>query len=118
MHEMSYCIRLVNMACENVDIENEKVTELSIKIGAMTGIVPDYLVKYFPEAAAGTAAADATLDIESIPVSGECTDCGLTYEPNAGNDYRCPHCKSLKFDLKHGREFELVSIKAAPLQNS
>ena len=112
MHEMSYCIRLVNMASENVDIENEIVTGLKINVGAMTGLVPDYLQKYFPEAAKGTVAENAELEINFIPVSGICGDCGKSYEPSAANDYRCPHCKSLKFDLKTGREFELESITA------
>ncbi|MCR5451719.1 MAG: hydrogenase maturation nickel metallochaperone HypA [Lachnospiraceae bacterium] len=111
MHELSYCISLVNMACENADTDKETITELVADVGVMTGVVPEYLIKYFPEAAKGTAAEGAVLTVNQVPVEGECLDCKKSYRPSAENGYSCPYCKSLKFDLKHGREFELINIK-------
>ena len=102
----------VEVKSTNVDKENENVSEIVLNVGKMTGIVPDYLHRYFPEAAKGTAAEKAKLIINYIPVSGICLDCGFSYEPSSENDYRCPKCRSLKFDLKSGREFEMVSITA------
>lgn len=44
MHEMSFCIKLVNLAIETAQREQAKrVEELSVLVGEMTGIVDQLL---------------------------------------------------------------------------
>ena len=51
MHEMSTVIRLVNMA-SSVAVENNatSVKKIKVAIGEMTGVLPEYVRKYYPEA--------------------------------------------------------------------
>ncbi len=111
MHEMSYCIQIVNMTLDAIDPDKDKVEEISVSIGSMTGIVPEYLEKYFPEATKNTLLEGSVLNIHMIPVETRCGKCGESYTPSKENSYRCPGCGSTEGALIHGREFELTNLK-------
>ena len=117
MHEMSYCIKLVNMALDAVDTSDETIESLSVSIGEMTGIVPEYLHKYFPEATKNTALEGAVLDIHMMPVIIKCKACGKEYTPSKENSYKCPSCLDHNGDLLQGREFMLDHITLRGSQN-
>ena len=110
MHEMSYCIKLVNMALDAVDTSKDTIESLSVNIGEMTGIVPEYLHKYFPEATKNTALEGAVLDIHMVPVIIKCNGCDTEYTPSRDNSYTCPACHYHSGDLLQGREFMLDNI--------
>ena len=114
MHEMSYVVRFADMAMEAVENEPDAVIEkITVEVGAMTGVLPEYLIKYYPEAVAGTRLEGSVLEIESRPVVARCSACGSEYGPSASNDYKCPDCGSAEATIIHGRELNLlrVSIK-------
>ena len=114
MHEMSYMIKFINMAEEAAAKQPEaRISSISVKVGEMTGVLPEYLEKYFPEAAAGTRCEGASLHIESVPVTVRCNSCGNIYHPCRQNDYRCPECNSIEAEYQNGRELELSSIELA-----
>ncbi len=104
MHEMSTIVRMVNMACETARREGGgRLRSLSIRVGAMTGILPCYLEKYFPEASKGTPAEGAILKITEVPVTVSCMDCGTVYEPEKTPGRRCPRCGSIRGHVQTGR---------------
>ena len=47
MHEMSYVVRLVNQALDIKKEQAGKVTRLFVSVGEMTGVLPEYLYKYY-----------------------------------------------------------------------
>ena len=111
MHEMSYMINFINMA--EAAAKNEpgaKISAIEIAVGEMTGLLPEYLEKYFPEASAGTRCAGARLKIDYIPVRVRCNDCQNIYHPDRDHGYRCPSCDSGNATLIEGRQLELKSI--------
>ena len=111
MHEMSYMIKFINMAEEAAAEHPEaKISSISVKVGEMTGVLPEYLEKYFPEAAAGTGCEGASLYVDYVPVRVRCKGCGSEYHPSKDNDYRCPGCKSIDAEYLCGRELSLESI--------
>ncbi len=117
MHEMSTIVRMVNLACEAAQREGGgKLRSLSIRVGAMTGILPCYLEKYFPEASRGTPAEGAVLKITEVPVTVSCMDCGTVYEPEKTPGRRCPRCGSIRGHVQTGRELMLdqIELEEAP----
>ncbi|MCR5654292.1 MAG: hydrogenase maturation nickel metallochaperone HypA [Lachnospiraceae bacterium] len=111
MHEMSYCISIVNMAVAAAK-ENElkTVEKISVEVGEMTGVLPYYLNLYFPEAAKGTILEGCELEIIEVPVTLVCADCNKTYHPDKEHAYNCPDCGSHKGKLIAGRDVSLRNI--------
>lgn len=118
MHEMSYVIRFADMAMEAVESEPDAVIEkVVIEVGAMTGVLPEYLIKYYPEAVAKTRLEGSTLEVEMRPVAARCSVCKAEYEPSAGNDYSCPECGSKEASIIHGRELNLLRVEIAQAEH-
>ena len=111
MHEMSTVIRLVNMA-SSVAVENNatSVKKIKVAIGEMTGVLPEYVRKYYHEAVKGTMLEGSELEIEEVPLLGECQECQEKFRPDKSNDYACPKCHSSNCKILQGRKTELVSI--------
>lgn len=111
MHEMSYILRIVRLA-EKTAEENQltHVDSVEISVGEMTGLVPEYLSRYYPEAARGTALEDSSLVIHPVAVRARCENCGIEFAPTRGNHYCCPACGSARAKVLAGREFELMRI--------
>ena len=93
MHEMSTVVRFVSAALE--EAERRGITEIeniTVDVGEMTDIVPDYLV------------------VHVVPVEAQCAACGTRFHPDRTNDYRCPACGSAKAKLIQGKSTVLRSI--------
>lgn len=112
MHELSAMIRLVDIAVRCAGEQGaEKVSRIDVDVGAMTGIIPEWLEHYFPQASAGTCAEGAILEIHSIPVKAKCMSCGKVYIPDRGHDRACPSCGSKNASLISGRELAVRSVE-------
>ena len=86
------------------------VETLSIQVGEMTGLIPQYLERYYPKAVEGTILNGSKLEIEYLPVKVECQKCNNTYHPDRSNEYTCPFCHSSESKLLQGREFLIKNI--------
>ena len=112
MHEMSAMVRLAGIAEANARAQGAvRVRKMTVAVGAMTGILPVYLKKYFPEATRGTLLEGAELVCDEIPVQVCCAGCGGTYAPNAENGRKCPVCGDVRGKVVAGRELTVVSLE-------
>lgn len=112
MHELSTMIRLVSLAQETAEKEGaKKVTALTVKVGEMTGILPSYLYKYFPEASRGTLLEGAELTCTGVPVRVRCLSCGTEYEPDRIPGRVCPNCGKTAAHILAGRDVTLENIE-------
>ncbi len=117
MHELSYVIGFINIALKELKQHPYDIpVKLVVEVGEMTGVLPEYLHKYFPIAAKDTPLSDASLEVISIPVEVVCDACGTSYHPDRSNSYCCPACGEKKATLLHGRECKVkqLEVKAAP----
>ncbi len=102
---MSYVIGFMDIALKELEKHpHASVRRLVVEVGEMTGVLPEYLHKYFPLAAKDTPLKDAVLEVVSIPVEAECAACANRYHPGKANHYRCPNCGEKNARLLHGRE--------------
>ena len=67
MHEMSYMLRLADLAIRRAEEQHAKrITKITVDVGETSGVIPYYLQKYLPEAAAGTILEGARMVTREI----------------------------------------------------
>ncbi len=112
MHELSYMIGFIDIAVKELEKNPSAVpVKLVVEVGEMTGVLPEYLYKYFPIAAKDTPLSTAALEVITIPVEVVCSACKTAYHPDRGNGYCCPACGEKGARLLHGRECSVKQIE-------
>lgn len=89
-----------------------RVHEIRLRVGVLSGVVPDALEFAFETLAEGTPAEDARLDIETVPARFWCTACQAEFEAKDMFG-ECPRCRQPSGNLRAGRELELASMEIA-----
>ena len=77
MHELAIMQSVVRV-CEREAAKEGfgRVESITLAVGAVSGVVPECLLEFFPDAATGTVAEGARLVTRLIPAAIECPDCG------------------------------------------
>jgi hydrogenase nickel incorporation protein HypA/HybF len=111
MHEVSIMTEAIRMAVEAAQAAGaQRITELRMRIGVLSGVVPEALQFAFEAVAAGSLAENATLTIEQTPARFWCEVCQSEFV--AANYFaECPQCKTSSRDLRAGRELELSAME-------
>lgn len=111
MHELSVTQGILKICLEEGQKHNvKKVNKLNIKVGELTGLVPNCIEEYFKIVAKGTIAENAEINIEKVLVSIKCNECD--YEGDLGKDnYQCPNCRGNKYSIIKGRDFYLDTME-------
>lgn len=111
MHEMSTMVRLVNQAAKVMEEQHlSSIRQMSVEVGEMTDILPEYLYKYFPEAIRNTPLEGSELVVRTVPAKAQCLDCGTIFHPSRENDYKCPSCHGIRCRILEGRSVVLAQI--------
>jgi len=87
-----------------------KVTSVGVRIGKLSGVIPDALRFAFEVASTGGRAEGASLLIETVPVSIACNQCKkvtIMDDPFL----ICPHCNGSDVELIAGRELEIKDME-------
>lgn len=111
MHEVAIMTETVAIACTTAQQQQaKKILKLTMRIGVMSGVVPEALVFAFDTITAGTLAAQAKLEIETVPLTCFCTVCD---RPFSAPDMfcECPDCGSPSQVILEGKEVELKSLE-------
>ncbi|MET1087374.1 MAG: hydrogenase maturation nickel metallochaperone HypA [Arthrobacter sp.] len=109
MHELSIVQSLIDAVLDRTGAQ--AVTGVNLRIGPLSGVLPDALRFCFDVAAAGTTLAGARLNIDEPQGRGRCRTCSNAF---ALTDMflLCP-CGSADVEVVSGREFKLVSVEVA-----
>ena len=101
----------LNMALEQAEKAGAlQVLVIRLRIGALSGVVPEALQFAFEALAPGTIAEKARLDIEHVPARFWCPACSREFEaPDLFAE--CPGCHKPSGELRGGREMELTSME-------
>jgi len=111
MHELAITQSLLRIALEKADEAGaSRIKSISLKIGRLTGYVPEAVEANFEVLSPGTPAQGARLEIEWVPVACRCHDCGRSYQAEI-EDLRCPDCRSCDFEIIGGREMFIESME-------
>ena len=103
----------VRLAVESAQAQGaSRVHGLRLRVGALSGAVPDALQFAFEAVTDGTMAKGASLSIEAVPASWWCAACAAEFN---GDDLlaECPRCGAWSSELRAGRELEIASIEVS-----
>lgn len=111
MHELSVCQALVDQLRELAQRESaQRVTRVLLRVGPLSGVVPELLEHAFPIAAAGTVAEGSAIAIEHAGLRVRCRACSAETDAEPGS-LVCGRCGDFRTDLLSGDELLLVSVE-------
>ncbi len=111
MHELSIAQDIVEIVNRNVPVNELKdVRTVNIKIGEMSGVVPDSLEFCFQAITSETQLKDARLLVEHVPFVVFCNSCRKNFTNNTGIRI-CPSCSGSDTSVISGIELEVTEIE-------
>lgn len=111
MHEFTVVKNIVQTADQFArEHQIENVRQLTVQIGVLTGVIPQYVRMYYQDLIEGTSLEGSQLQVEEIPAEAFCRHCGEVFDPGMEGDIRCPSCGSAHIEILHGRELTIKEI--------
>jgi hydrogenase nickel incorporation protein HypA/HybF len=113
MHEVSVMESALRLALQYAEgQEAVRIHGITLRVGRLSGVVPEALEFAFDVVARGTIAEGATLTIEDLPMRCRCPTCGLDFEPPE-LDFACPTCGDPRTRVIGGQGPELASLEVS-----
>ena len=111
MHELAIVEGIIDAAVPEAKKHGAKrILVINLKIGELSGVIPECIQEYFTSAAAGSIAENAKIAVERVPATIRCNSCG--YDGALGKRRRrCPNCEGTDFILTGGREYFVDSLE-------
>jgi hydrogenase nickel incorporation protein HypA/HybF len=111
MHELSVCqAMLAQVEAIAAREKARSVASILIRIGPLSGVVPELLQQAFTIARAGTLAAEAELVTELQPIRIRCLECDAESEASP-NRLLCGACGGYRTQVISGDELLLASVE-------
>jgi len=111
MHELSIMASALDLALAQATKAGAlRLHAIRLRIGALSGVVPEALEFAFEGLTPGTLAEGARLIIEDVPARFWCGPCGAEFH-SEDLIAECPNCHQPSGELRAGRELEIVSIE-------
>jgi hydrogenase nickel incorporation protein HypA/HybF len=113
MHEFGIMCNVMDLVLEQArQQEASKVHRIKLKIGELTGVVPEALRFAHEAVTEKTIAEGCQLEIEFVPAEVYCESCQVKVQPGSAV-YVCPHCGLPLTDIRAGRELDLVELEVS-----
>jgi hydrogenase nickel incorporation protein HypA/HybF len=112
MHELSIAMSILESLQEEVSRRGcEAVEAVHIRVGGLSGVVPQALASAYEMAAEETPFAHSRLVIEEVPVIIFCRPCGRERQIELAEWFCCPECKTPSSEVVSGRELEISALE-------
>ena len=111
MHESGIALSLLEIIeQEALPYKGSKVINVKLRIGKLSGVMPDALRFAFEALSIGGIAEGASLEIEEVPLTIRCNKCKKVSVSDAPFMI-CPHCEGLEVKMIGGRELEIKEME-------
>src|SRR5512136_2191455 len=111
MHELGIAQNILEIVRQAVPADQiQAVRGIRIRIGPLSGVVPDSLEFCFQAMINETEMQRAQLAIEQVPTVLRCKKCSYQFKVN-DLEFCCQACQSRDLDLLSGKELEVVEIE-------
>ena len=111
MHEVGIMQSVLDLAeREARAVGAAGISEVRMRVGRLTGLVPESLDFAFSVLREGTLAGEAQLCVEYVSGSFWCAECGREFDAE-GFFCECPGCGTPSFERRRGMEMELLSLE-------
>lgn len=113
MHELSVAASLIDLVAEHVPTDRQPdVRVVRIRVGGLSGVVPESLALGFEALVADGPMSAARLEIERVAIRLSCSDCRDTFDVDAPR-FACPRCGRRGVRLVSGSELDLREVELA-----
>ena len=85
-----------------------RVEAVGLRVGTLSGAVPEALLGAWPIAVAGTTLDGARLELEVVQAAVWCPTCAAEQPVDEFFALTCPECATPTANLVKGREFEVT----------
>ena len=111
MHEVSIILNVIEIVTQKA-LENNltKINKVSLKIGELSGVMPESLKFAFDSCIQGTMLEDSMLGIENVSALGQCQDCKTEFPIEHFNKL-CPSCNKFCTNIVRGYELYVNTIE-------
>ena len=113
MHELSIAVRVVETLTEDLADHAGDVTSVRLRVGALSGVVPDALRFAWDVACRDTRLDGSTLEIDEVVTRIWCDACGREQTVPGVFRMSCPICGEPASSVVAGRELEILSVEMA-----
>lgn len=111
MHESGIVQNILEIAIEAASEQNaHSIKKIHIQVGKMNAVDPNALAFAFEILKENTKAAEATLVVDEIPITVECSDCLAVFEADDFNII-CPNCNSTNTNIITGNELDVLDLE-------
>lgn len=112
MHELPVTESIIRIAVEEAERNNvTRINEIRLKIGELSGLVPECIQYYFDMASKGTKAEGALIKMIKVPITMKCCNCDFSGTTEKFEDNKCPVCGSNNMKMVSGNEFYIDSME-------
>jgi hydrogenase nickel incorporation protein HypA/HybF len=113
MHEVGLMQRTLEIALEHAARHGaRRISRMTLRVGTLSGVVPEALSFAFDIVMHGTIAEGAGLELETVPVVCFCPACEQEFAPPE-LFYECPRCHQLSTQVRQGQELELAYLEVS-----
>lgn len=110
MHELSLAEGILQIVEDAAAQQGfKRVTEVRLEIGALSGVEVEALSFCLDMVLKDSIAAGARVELEKVPGSGFCLECGETVPVNALYD-ACPRCGGYQVQATGGTEMRVKDL--------
>ncbi len=111
MHELSIANSIIEIVLDEIKTKNlPEVKAIGLKIGYLSGILPDSLQFGFDAIKLDTPLKNTKLEIEEVPISGKCNNCSKSFEVK-DLIFACPYCDSPSINMQQGQELDIAYLE-------
>jgi hydrogenase nickel incorporation protein HypA/HybF len=113
MHEISIMYSMLETAEEYARKANaSEVRVIRLRVGLLSGVVPEALEFAFDALKKGSMAERASLEIERVPSHFRCSECGGEFTLET-IQFVCPQCGGMLVLQRGGAELELTQLEVS-----
>jgi hydrogenase nickel incorporation protein HypA/HybF len=115
MHELSLVQDLLALTEAAAQRDGAtRIETIGLRVGALSGAVPEMLESAFSIARCGTMAERARLEITFIPLVAFCKTCQREFEvTDVYSIARCPTCYTISSELRQGQELDISYLEVS-----
>jgi len=107
MHELSLIAGLFDLLEEKAGpYSGAKIVSVKLRVGRLSGAVPELLTTAFDMYKKGTQAEEAALETVEVPVRVRCRSCGAEFEVE-DFVFHCSACQATDLEILSGTELVL-----------
>lgn len=116
MHEASLVRSLLRQVSELlVEHGGDSVVSIRIEMGPLSGVERSLVEIAFADQVDSTPCRGAELQVEEVPLSAVCRDCGNEFDIERFR-FVCPACESARVQVTGGEDFRLLDIEIRQTQ--